>query len=83
MTNSFESMLPPIQHLEYCEFNKYSLQLHIYKHLLEKHYFVDVESLFMVQIHPNQSSYVEIEARDVSVEAALLLKSVDNTISAI
>lgn len=41
------------RHVENCKFNKYSLQLNIYKHLLEKNYQVLVKKMFLVQMHPS------------------------------
>jgi hypothetical protein len=45
-------------HLESCNFVKYSLQLNVYRWLLQKNYNVKVRDMFLIQLHPTLKSAV-------------------------
>lgn len=40
------------QELENCKFMKYSLQLNLYKYIVEKHYGLYVQKMLLIQLHP-------------------------------
>ena len=48
-------------HEDDCNFVHYSLQLNMYKYILEKRYNVLIESMHIVIFHPNNSTYKEME----------------------
>jgi hypothetical protein len=52
---------PPLDKVQDCNYGHYSLQLNIYKFLLEKHFGVLIEKMTLVILHPNQDDYIEIE----------------------
>ena len=45
-----------VNHLPDTNFWHYSLQLNIYKHILEKNYGVEISQLFLVKLHPDNKS---------------------------
>ena len=47
-------------------FSHYSLQQGIYKHILEKHYGLQLDGMFLVVIHPDYNRYFCIQVPDVS-----------------
>jgi len=49
--------LYPLEDYDDCNFVHYSLQLNLYKNLLERLYGLVIQDLCLVVIHPNQSSY--------------------------
>jgi hypothetical protein len=80
--NSYESGLCPLEHLPDTNYWHYTMQLNVYKWILEKYYGLEVADLYLVIIHPDQPSYrrmrlnimtdeVEdmIECRRLAVEA--------------
>lgn len=50
-------MLPPLQHLKDCNYIKYSLQLNLYKYILERHYDIPITSMKLVMLHPVQTTF--------------------------
>jgi len=65
-----------ISHLPDTNFWHYSLQLNMYKAILENKYNKKVVGLFLVALHPDNynHSYIRVEAHDLSNEIAELLK---------
>ena len=55
--NSFQSALPPIQHLHDSNYWQYTLQLNVYKWILETYYDMEVADLYLIIIHPNNPTY--------------------------
>jgi ATP-dependent exoDNAse (exonuclease V) beta subunit len=73
--NSYgEKMLCPVDHLDKCEFNKYSLQLNMYSLLFEKNTNFKVDDCYIVWF-PNQinSTYEILKCIDVKKECNLIL----------
>lgn len=60
-SNRYEGGLYPLSHLPHANYWHYSLQLNIYRAILEKNYGVKVESLLLVCLHPNNDFYQKIE----------------------
>jgi hypothetical protein len=52
MENSFQSGLGPVSHLPDTNYWHYSLQLNVYRYILQKHYGVTVSELALVVLHP-------------------------------
>jgi hypothetical protein len=55
--NDFESGYTPLGHLPNCNYWHYTLQLNVYKWILEKYYGLEVADLYLVILHPDNSSY--------------------------
>lgn len=58
----------PFQCLQDCNHDHYSLQLNIYKYLLEKNYNMIIERMTLVILHPNQDDYLMFEVSDLQPE---------------
>jgi ATP-dependent DNA helicase PIF1 len=65
----------PFNHLEDCNFYHYSLQLNLYKIILEKFYNQKVKELFLIILHPNNpdEKYIKIPIEIMEKEANYLL----------
>ena len=75
MTNDWgQRGKPPVEHLHDCNFVHYSLQLNVYKFILEKHYGLKIRDMFLVILHPDLSKYQKIQAKDLQQEVASILK---------
>jgi ATP-dependent exoDNAse (exonuclease V) beta subunit len=59
-----------MKHVADCNYSKYSLQLSLYRHLID----VDITKAFIIQMHPDIEGYRKIVAVDFHTEAKLLLK---------
>ena len=55
-------------HLPDTNFWHYSLQLNVYKAILEKNYGKTVKELFLICLHPNHKNYQKIRCADLSEE---------------
>lgn len=64
-----------LEHIPDCNFSKYSMQLNLYKLMLEKNYDLSVSRMIIVNFHPNQSTYREVEAMDLKNELQYVLPS--------
>lgn len=56
---------PLTRHLQDCNFVHYSLQLALYKNILEKKYGKTVTGTFLVILHPNQNNYIKMDTLDM------------------
>ncbi len=68
MFNKFEKGLSCLSHLDNCNFIHYSIQLNMYKYILEKYYDIKVSKMIIVILHPNNSDYKMIEIQNMSKE---------------
>jgi hypothetical protein len=67
-----KTMLRELSHLQDCELSKYSLQLHIYKRILEKNSGFKVDNLYIVWFPENQD-YELMTPLDLNKEAEFVL----------
>lgn len=54
---SREDAFFPINHLSNSPYWKYSLQLNLYKYILEKYYEISISGMYLVAIHPLKETY--------------------------
>ena len=62
-TNKFKEdkyLYEPLGNLENCNFNTYSLQLNIYRYMLQKNYGITVSGMYLLILHPNYPDYYRI-----------------------
>jgi hypothetical protein len=65
----------PISHLEECEFNTYSLQLSIYKHIIEKNTNIKIGKCYIVWINEMNDTYKLYECKNMNEEFQSMLKN--------
>jgi ATP-dependent exoDNAse (exonuclease V) beta subunit len=58
--NRFQKANKPIEHLDDCNYNHYTLQLNVYKYIIEKNYGLKATELAIVVFHPNNDTYRKI-----------------------
>lgn len=56
--NPFQQGFYPFQELDDSNWNHYSLQLNLYKYILEKKYNIFIESMNLVCLHPSNDTYI-------------------------
>ena len=76
-SNPFEKGLRCLSYLDNCNFNTYSLQLNMYKYILESKYDKIVVGMALVVLHPNHSTYKVIEVSDMQADIHRILESKD------
>ena len=87
MENRFESGFGPLAHLPNVNYWQYSLQLNVYRYIIEKHYGYTVSELALVVLHPSNSSWrvvrlnrMEDEVADMMAARAAALKKADGSV---
>lgn len=71
-------------YLENCDYDKYSLQLNIYRWILENNYSMKIAGMVLVDIHPNHKTYKTFSVPFLDTEVDLIIgkyKSALNRIS--
>lgn len=69
-----ETLLPPLNHIQKCEYEKYNLQLQFYKFILERNTDFEVGDCYIVWV-ASQNDYELIPTYDVTKECLSILKS--------
>jgi CRISPR/Cas system-associated exonuclease Cas4 (RecB family) len=64
----------PLEHLRDCNFVKYSMQLSIYRYILESEYGYEFEGQFLVILHKNQKKYKKVETEYLKHEVEVIFK---------
>ena len=64
----------PLSSMPNCNFSHYSLQLNIYKYILEDVYNQKIDDMYLVILHPNQASYMRLRVPDLQNDVQLLLQ---------
>jgi hypothetical protein len=66
MDNKWQRGTHPLtKHLDDSNFIHYSLQLGIYKRLIQEYYGYKITKSYIVVLHPNQDKYLKIFTKDV------------------
>jgi hypothetical protein len=74
MVSKFEKKLqPPLQHLDECELNIYSLQLSLYKIFIQKYAKIEIDKLKVVWFSVNNENYKIIELDYLQNECLALM----------
>jgi ATP-dependent exoDNAse (exonuclease V) beta subunit len=72
--NRWDSGLYPVSHLPHSNFWHYSLQLNLYKAILEKNYGKKVKEMYLLWLHPNNESYIRLKVPNLQNEVKDLFK---------
>ena len=65
---------PPLENLEECNGWLYSLQLNVYRHVLESEYSLNVTMVALGQVHPENAGPVVVQVPRMEQEVELLLE---------
>jgi hypothetical protein len=75
MENPFGTGFGPVSHFPDTNYWHYTLQLNMYKWLLEKHYNLKISEMALVVLHPNNKSYQKFVLNDVRDEIEEMVES--------
>jgi len=62
-SNQYETGYRPFHMMDHCNYNHYTLQLNIYRHILQTKYQMNVIFLMLVILHPNQQGFFAVPVR--------------------
>ena len=71
-----KSISPFLPNMEDCNVNRYTLQLNIYRYIIEKNYDIEISEMRIVNFHPDQRGYEEVIVRDLGKEVSELLRNI-------
>ena len=71
--NDFEFGFGALDHIPNSNFWLYSLQLNVYKYILEREYNFPIKCLYLVVLHPNNSNYQMFECPNLQNEVKNIL----------
>ena len=63
--NKYEKGFGILNCLDHCNYWHYSLQLNVYKYILENYYDIEIIGMFLVILHPNQEKYIKMNLPDM------------------
>ena len=66
--NKWQQFKEPIDHLDVCEFNTYSLQLSLYKYIIERNTNLKMGDCYIVWLNEVNDTYYPIKCRDYQAE---------------
>jgi hypothetical protein len=66
--------LSPLDHLDACELNTYSLQLGLYKNFIESHTSLRIQNSFIIWLNKNNDNYRLIPLLNLSSEVQMMLE---------
>jgi hypothetical protein len=72
--NKFQSGLGPMAHLPDCNYWHYSLQLNVYRWILETYYGLDVADMYLVIMHPDAKGYKRMRLNRMDDEVAAMVE---------
>lgn len=75
------AITPCIKHIPDTNFWVYSLQLNVYKAILEEKYGMKIDDLYLIVCHPDNSNYEKIECFDLSKEVKDLFEYRKSTLN--
>lgn len=68
-SNKYDKLHPPFDHLDDCSFNKYTVQLNMYKHSIEKYSDIKIKSMHIVHFSDEEYKWIPIE--DMNIKTLL------------
>jgi hypothetical protein len=74
VNNWGKKMLEPVSHLDDCEFTKYSIQLELYKHIIQKNTAIEIGFKKVIWFNAENSTFTVIDTMDLSRELKIMLE---------
>ena len=75
LDNSFQHGLGPVKHLPDSNYWHYTLQLNLYRWMLEKHYGVKISEMALIVLHPNNKNYKRYKLNRLDKEVEDILEA--------
>ena len=72
--NKYEKGFYKLNHLDHCNYNHYSIQLNIYKRILETLYGLKIKEMCLVVLHPDNDTFKLVEIHEMKKEIDYIFK---------
>lgn len=73
-SNDFQKGLAPLNHLDDCNYWHYSLQLNLYRWILENLYNMEIADMYLIICHPNNKNYIRMRLNRLQEEIEAMLE---------
>ena len=73
--NHFDTGLGPIQHLPNTNYWQYTLQLNVYRWMLETYYGLKIADMYLVILHPDNASFVRMRLNRLDEEVEDMIEA--------
>jgi len=73
--NQFSSGLPPVEHLPDTNYWHYSLQLNVYRWILEHYYDMKISDMYLVILHPENKNYRRLRLNFLNDEVESMMEA--------
>jgi len=74
MENRYEKGKGGLSHLDHCNYSHYSIQLNVYKRLIETLYGLTIVEMCLVILHPDNDSFITIPVYEMKKEIDYIFK---------
>lgn len=71
--NTYQKGLAPLDHLDDCNYWHYTLQLNVYRWILENLYGMEIEGMALIVLHPDNTNYRRIKLNRLEDEVEDML----------
>ena len=71
--NTYQKGLAPLDHLDDCNYWHYTLQLNVYRWILENLYGMEIEGMALIVLHPDNKNYRRIKLNRLEDEVEDML----------
>lgn len=78
MANRYQRGIGPCKHLDDCNFVHYTLQLNLYRRIIEMHYGERVSDMRLVILHPAQTGPIVLKVQRLDAEIDAMLETCGN-----
>jgi len=75
MENGYENGLGPLSHLPACNYWQYTIQLNLYRWILENHYGMPIKGMYLIVLHPDNKTYRRYPLNRLDDEIEEILES--------
>jgi len=72
--NSYNKYSPIVHHIPDTNFGHYTVQLNLYKYMIEQKYNKKVKHMYLVCMYPTQMSFQQYEVQDIQTDIPSILK---------
>jgi hypothetical protein len=72
-SNDYQKGLAPLNHLDDCNYSHYTLQLNIYRWILENLYDIPIAEMYLIICHPNNNNFIRMRLNRLQDEVEAML----------
>jgi len=73
--NPYQSCFDPIGHLPDTNYWHYTLQLNVYRYILENYYNMPIQDMYLVVLHPDNTTFRKLRLHRMETEVQALMES--------